>query len=296
MRANLHLHSRFSDGTIWPEEVAERAAAAGLELAALTDHDTLAGTAEFAAACARRGLRAVAGVEIDCREPSIGYKSELLVYFPKRAYAWTAAFLDEIKQERLRSIRRAVELAGDHFANARLNFSALAARKKADRIEASSDEFSYSKVDVYLYLRDEGAIPGDMDYKAFKKAYFDTRVLTNGGREKPLCSEVAALAAKDGGTLVVPHIGHEFADDPGLMKKEKERLTGMLEYFKSIGAAAVELYHYRNAAGAELNKLVKKAAKPLGYFFTYGSDCHGPGSGKDTIGEFDGRFKGFPKS
>ena len=51
MRADLHVHSSASDGTDPPAEVMRRAAQAGLDVVALTDHDTVAGHAE-----ARRAL------------------------------------------------------------------------------------------------------------------------------------------------------------------------------------------------------------------------------------------------
>jgi hypothetical protein len=68
----------------------------------------------------------------------------------------------------------------------------------------------------------------------------------------------------------------------------------MLEYFKGCGVGGVELYWYRKAEGAEINELVAREAGRLGLFLTYGSDCHGPGSGKHTLGDFSGDFAGFP--
>ena len=66
MRADLHVHSNASDGTDTPAEVMHRAARAGLDAVALTDHDTVAGHAE-----ARRslpdGLTLVPGMELSCR-------------------------------------------------------------------------------------------------------------------------------------------------------------------------------------------------------------------------------------
>ena len=46
MRADLHVHSNASDGTDHPAEVMRRAARAGLDVVALTDHDTTAGHAQ----------------------------------------------------------------------------------------------------------------------------------------------------------------------------------------------------------------------------------------------------------
>ena len=65
VRIDLHVHSSASDGTDAPAEVIRRAAAAGLDVVALTDHDTLAGIAEAAAALPP-GLTLVPGMELSC--------------------------------------------------------------------------------------------------------------------------------------------------------------------------------------------------------------------------------------
>lgn len=64
MKADLHSHSSVSDGLLAPAEVARRAAACGLELWALTDHDDVAGLAEARAAAEACRLRVLDGCEI----------------------------------------------------------------------------------------------------------------------------------------------------------------------------------------------------------------------------------------
>jgi predicted metal-dependent phosphoesterase TrpH len=61
---DLHTHSWCSDGSLRPAELVARAAGAGLEVLALTDHDTIAGVEEAAAAATQCGLRLVPGVEV----------------------------------------------------------------------------------------------------------------------------------------------------------------------------------------------------------------------------------------
>src|ERR1700756_3449194 len=82
MRADLHVHSNASDGTDPPAEVMRRAARAGLDAVALTDHDTVAGHAQ-----ARQALPGplilVPGMELSCRldDPARGSRSlHLLAY------------------------------------------------------------------------------------------------------------------------------------------------------------------------------------------------------------------------
>jgi 3',5'-nucleoside bisphosphate phosphatase len=66
---DLHAHSTASDGTDTPAELVEHAALAGVDVLAITDHDTTAGWAEAAGAL-RPGMRLVRGAEFSCFGPS----------------------------------------------------------------------------------------------------------------------------------------------------------------------------------------------------------------------------------
>ncbi len=80
MRIDLHTHSTASDGTDTPAELVRAAAAAGLDVVALTDHDTVAGHAEAAKALRDlgTGLVLVPGAELSCRYGDISM--HLLAY------------------------------------------------------------------------------------------------------------------------------------------------------------------------------------------------------------------------
>ena len=64
LNADLHCHSVVSDGTLTPEELAARAAANGVELWALTDHDEIGGQHRARAAAHANGLKYLTGTEI----------------------------------------------------------------------------------------------------------------------------------------------------------------------------------------------------------------------------------------
>jgi predicted metal-dependent phosphoesterase TrpH len=64
LNIDLHTHSNCSDGALTPAELVARAAAAGVEVLALTDHDTVAGLTEADHSAGVHGLRLVPGVEI----------------------------------------------------------------------------------------------------------------------------------------------------------------------------------------------------------------------------------------
>ncbi|GHE51377.1 PHP domain-containing protein [Streptomyces thermocarboxydus] len=77
MRIDLHTHSTASDGTDTPAQLVRKAAAAGLDVVALTDHDTTRGHAEALAALPQ-GLTLVTGAELSCRLD--GVSMHLLAY------------------------------------------------------------------------------------------------------------------------------------------------------------------------------------------------------------------------
>ena len=64
LNADLHCHSVVSDGTLTPEQLAERAKTNGVELWALTDHDEIGGQHRAAAAAHAQGMRYLTGTEI----------------------------------------------------------------------------------------------------------------------------------------------------------------------------------------------------------------------------------------
>lgn len=64
MNADLHCHSNVSDGTLSPEDVAERASRNGVELWSLTDHDEVGGQHRAHAAAAALGMAYLPGVEV----------------------------------------------------------------------------------------------------------------------------------------------------------------------------------------------------------------------------------------
>ena len=79
MRIDLHTHSTASDGTDSPAGVVHAARAAGLDVVALTDHDTFSGLAAARVAAAETGVRLVPGVEVSCVAGDIPF--HLLAYW-----------------------------------------------------------------------------------------------------------------------------------------------------------------------------------------------------------------------
>jgi hypothetical protein len=297
MNTNLHLHSRYSDGTLWPQEIAEAGATLGLELMALTDHDNMAGVSEFAATCAGLGLSSLPACEIDCIVPEIGYRSEILVYFPGGTYKATSALLAGVLAARSERVARLTAAAANYFDRPGLAFDKLVARKTAGRENIDPILLSFNMVDVFYYLKSEGAVEESLGYRDFLRAYIDSGKITGSKMAKPSLEAIVAAAKSDGGVLVLPHPGHQFNDDPGRIAGEEKRLVRLLSFFKDSGFSGVELYWYGEKRASEaINDTVRRVALDLGLMLTYGSDCHGPGSGKYTIDKYSGNFAGFAEA
>jgi 3',5'-nucleoside bisphosphate phosphatase len=112
MLIDLHTHSTASDGTDTPAELVVAADAAGLDVVALTDHDTTVGWAAAAAALPE-GLTLVGGLELSCRwnPPDGGRSTELhlLGYLVDPAHPELAGTLDRLRTSRLDRARRMTE-------------------------------------------------------------------------------------------------------------------------------------------------------------------------------------------
>lgn len=94
MRIDLHTHSLVSDGTDTPGDLVRAAAAAGLDVVALTDHDTAAGWAEARAAADEVGIRLVPGMELSTKFGKNGH--HLLAYHVDPADPALVAELDRV--------------------------------------------------------------------------------------------------------------------------------------------------------------------------------------------------------
>ncbi len=110
MRIDLHSHSTASDGTDPPAEVMRRARAAGVDVIALTDHDTLAGHDEARQALPG-GLSLVTGMELSARLD--GHSVHLLSYLPGGASPELAAECQAIRDDRIRRGQAMVERLRD---------------------------------------------------------------------------------------------------------------------------------------------------------------------------------------
>lgn len=105
VRIDLHTHSTASDGTDTPAELVAHAAAAGLDVVALTDHDTVGGHAEAVAALPE-GLTLVRGAELSCRVGGVGL--HMLAYLFDPAEPELAHARERVRDDRVPRARTMV--------------------------------------------------------------------------------------------------------------------------------------------------------------------------------------------
>jgi len=289
MRINLHMHSRYSDGSQWPEEMAARAARLGIEAASLTDHDSMEGTEAFLAACQAFGVRGIAGVEIDCVSRDLDFDSEILGYFPKGPHAATSAFLSRLLSERAQKMRAYLERARALFHREDLTLEDMQERKREGAPVRDGDKaaFTFIKPNLFDLLKEKGVLEAGLDYPAFKKRYASTLFPATGVPEKPQFMEAVECVRADGGVLVLAHPALLCRDNPRGALESEERYRKLFAAAAGLGFRAAEMNWYGHDT-ADINAFLGRLARECGLMLTWGCDCHGRGSPHDRMALFHG--------
>ncbi|WP_296667597.1 PHP domain-containing protein [Demequina sp.] len=114
MRIDLHTHSTVSDGRGAPAQVMREAAEAGLDIVALTDHDSTDGWEEAAAEADRLGLGFVPGIEVSAKDRWVSI--HMLAYWPRGDDAALAEILARTREARVGRARTMVERIAVDYA------------------------------------------------------------------------------------------------------------------------------------------------------------------------------------
>lgn len=263
MRIDLHVHSSASDGTDSPAEVIRRAAAAGLDVLALTDHDTQAGIAEARAALPA-GLALVPGMELSSTiaGPAGGTRSvHLLAFLSDPSDPVLAQETARIRDDRVYRAQAMV---------ARLQ--ELGANVTWEQVTRIAGDAVVGRPHIARAMAESGVVATPKD--AFTAEWID-----DGGRAFvdryaiPLDRAVALVRAA-GGVPVLAHPrspGYEVPDE-------------VIAWLAAAGLAGLEVSHpdHDDAERARLAAL----ARDLGLVATGGSDDHGTfnnsGLGRET--------------
>ena len=247
MRADLHVHSTASDGTDPPAEVMRRAARAGLDVVALTDHDTVAGHAEARAAAGPVAL--LPGMELSCRLD--GRSLHMLAYLFDADQPELAAELARIRDDRVLRARAMV----DKLAGLGVNVS-------WGQVAAIAGQAVVGRPHIARAMADSGAIASPRE--AFTRDW-----IADGGRAyvgRYALDPVRAidLVRAAGGVTVLAH--PRAGRDTWVTNEQITRLA-------AVGLAGLEVFH-PDQSEAERARLIA-LAHDLALVTTGGSDDHG---------------------
>lgn len=114
MRIDLHAHSNVSDGTELPEDLVHSAQRAGLDVVALTDHDSTAGWQQAAIAARQVGIALVPGMEVSCQTAD-GITVHLLSYLHDPEHPGLLEEINKSRQARLSRAETMVQLLSEDY-------------------------------------------------------------------------------------------------------------------------------------------------------------------------------------
>ncbi|MFD8974137.1 MULTISPECIES: PHP domain-containing protein [unclassified Streptomyces] len=249
MRIDLHTHSTASDGTDSPAELVRNAAAAGLDVVALTDHDTTRGHAEAIAALPE-GLTLVAGAELSCRLDGVGLHMLAYLFDPEEP-----ALLAERELVRDDRVPRARAMVG--------KLQELGVPVTWEQVARIAGDGSVGRPHVAEALVELGVVPD-------VSGAFTPDWLADGGRAyvgkhelDPI--EAIRLVKAAGGVTVFAH--------PLAVKRGEVVPEAAIARLADAGLDGIEVDHmdHDEATRARLRGL----AKELGLLTTGSSDYHG---------------------
>lgn len=298
MIADLHFHSKFSDGTLWPVQMVEKAAEKGLEMIALTDHDTFEGVPDFMEATQKYGIIGIPAIEIDFIDTEYGFKSELLGYFPDGYYQNTIEYLAHFSDLRRRLALKSLELAGMIYDRHDLSYDELLEIKLEGVFSPHlKNRISLTKPDIYNYFGMKTVQHGYPEYQLFKEGFFKHEAM-NELTHKPVFSKCLECICKDGGFPVLAHPAYQFNKRVDVINGNRELYMESLISARNAGLWGIELHAYDSYEEAtKLNNVFAEIANLCHLHVTFGSDSHGPNHSKKKreIGCNAGDFEGFIK-
>lgn len=263
-RFDLQSHSTASDGSLPPAQVVQNAAEAGVELLALSDHDTISGVAEAIEAGERHGVRIVSAVEISAVDADSPVPRELHILGYKIDHTGPpmterlVAFLADREQRTLR-MRDALREVGFELDEAELEqrigegkpigrphlaAAVLGAPANAQRLEDEEIDDVGSLIRGYL-------IEGKPAFRL---------------RETPTVAEAVEAIHDAGGVAIWAHPFWDIEDDGEVLDS--------IERFRKLGIDGVEAFYITH--DERQTRLLAARCESDGLLSTGSADYHGP--------------------
>jgi predicted metal-dependent phosphoesterase TrpH len=264
LRFDLQSHSTHSDGVLPAAEVVERAAQAGVQLLALSDHDTVSGVSEAIDAGERYGVRVVSAVEISAVDADSPVPRELHIlgycidYTGPVMTERLTAFLADREQRTLR-MRDGLREAGFDLDEAEID-ARIAAGKPIGRphlagavlrAPANAERLAQENIDDIGSLIRGYLIEGKPAFRL---------------RETPTVAEAVQAIHDADGVAIWAHPFWDISDDGEVLST--------IDRFNELGMDGVEAFYITHTR--ENTELIAKRCAELGMLTTGSADFHGP--------------------
>ena len=260
LRPDLHIHTTASDGVLTPSKVVLRANEHGVNLLAVSDHDSLDGIAEAQAVAVQAGIRLISAVEFSCSGEA---EVHVLGYGLTPASEEISRVLAHMKRERegrAAKILSRLETLGIHLEDGEIPAAPNAVKGRAQIARA---------------LLAKGCV------QSMQEAF--ERLIGVGcpayvPREKLHVTDAVKMILAHGGIPVLAH--------PGLLKMDTVAFNALFGVWQEAGLKGVEVYHpaHRPHDFAYWDQF----ARSRGMLVTGGSDFHEAGDKHADIGEMLG--------
>jgi 3',5'-nucleoside bisphosphate phosphatase len=251
-KADLHVHTRASDGDLSPGEIVALAAKRELLAVAITDHDTMTGAPEGLQAGSRLNVNVIPGIEISAvYDPGTLHMLGYFGDFP----SWLEDDLERIQKGRLDRLPRIIE------------------RLKGIGLDVSIEDVSHIAGDAQIGRPHIAkALIKNGYVKNFEEA-FDKYL----GKGKPAYVEKEKLTWKEAIALIKRHNGISVLAHPFTLELKGYELKTLVICMKDAGLNGIEVYYPEHTP--EQTKLYKAIALDAGLMLTGGSDFHTPDRG-----------------
>lgn len=260
MRINLHTHSSFSDGTLSPIEVLERAAREGVTHFSLSDHDIISGWGELAEKIGSFRIRYITGIELSTIDHD---NLHILGYGIDPLDSKFAAKLKDYRQRRMRRIEKIFS---------KLKELGL----KAEISELNMNEkTTFGRPHVSRLMKEKGFARTAKE--AFQKFL---------AHDMPAYVPPMGPSAKEAIEAIKEAGGMAFLAHPGTVEGFYD-----LKKLKDYGLDGIEAF-YPSHSNKRTEKYISQACE-FSLLLSAGTDFHGPGTEREEIKGFDYSEKHF---
>lgn len=273
---DLHLHSRYSDGSETPETLVKRAKAQGYKIIALTDHDGVNGVPEFLAAAKKAGLKGIPGIEFSV------YYSMPNPYNPvggsRRYYIHILGYgIDINNKQLLKALEKIQTQREERNEKMRQWLIAHGIPMAKEELQKYSENGYIGKMSFARLLVDRGMYP-DTTTAIDDKQYLGNSEFRAIRREKIEAGRAIEVIKAAGGLAFVAHpfqITYDGwkLDSPATYKVNQEMFISALV---AEGADGIECFYSDHTP--EQTAAALDLAKYLNVLTSRGSDDHGEGS------------------